>query len=347
MVKITLNGVLCTSIDDVRKSASPKVADFIVEFYGDSDYVVAHTSGSTGVPKEIHLLKSDMRASARITNEFFNLDSKSNLYLALSPDYIAGKMMIVRAIESGANLLYEEPSNCPLSQYDSNDRITFLAVVPSQLMFLINHPEILDKIETIIIGGGKLPERIEYWLADKGVKAYKTYGMTETCSHIALSPVSRNNLPYHSLADVSFATDDRGCLIINAAQFSNSKIVTNDVVELLNEHEFIYKGRFDNVINTGGLKVYPEDVENELSKILTKAKFYVSSQLSDKWGEELILVIEYTGVRAGDKKTGEINQNIIERLRKVLPPYAIPRKYVAVNKIEMTKSGKIIRKSQQ
>lgn len=342
-MKFTLNGKLCCTLDDVRECASEKVADFVAEYLNDAEYVVAHTSGSTGEPKEIHLLKSDMRASAMLTNEFFKLGDSSLMYLSLSPDYIAGKMMIVRAIEAGAGLMEEKPSNEPLGGYDGIEHVSLLAVVPSQLGYLINHPEKLDLVDAMIIGGGKLSERIEYWLADKGVNAYKTYGMTETCSHVALSPVSRSNLPYTAVGDFSFSADERGCLVIAAPRFSENRIVTNDMVELVDERRFYWRGRYDNVINTGGLKVFPEEVEREIAKLLPRARFFVTSQPSEKWGEELVLALEYGGLPEGVKKEGDVRPDMIEKLKKVLPPYAIPRKYIAVKKFKMTDSGKIIR----
>lgn len=339
-----LNGKLCTTIADVKNCASSKVANFIEEYLSDSDNVVAHTSGSTGEPKEIHLKKNDIKTSAKITNNFFNLDKNSLYYLCLSPDYIAGKMMIVRAIEAGCELIETNPSNEPLSTYTGDKRVSLVAAVPSQLGYLINHPEKLDNIDTLIIGGGKLSERIEYWLADKGVNAYKTYGMTETCSHVALSRVSRENLPYTAIGDITFSIDERNCLVINAPHLSTQRFVTNDVIELVDERNFYWKGRFDNVINTGGLKVYPEEVEKEIAKLLPKAKFYVTSIPSEKWGEEVVLVLEYSGVDDNERKEGEVRQDFVEKLKKVLPSYAIPKKYIAVKRFSLTKSGKIIRK---
>ncbi|MGN1258532.1 MAG: AMP-binding protein, partial [Candidatus Limisoma sp.] len=145
------------------------VDEFLAEWRNDDAFVTAHTSGSTGTPKEIRLLKADMLASARATNARFGIGAHSRLLLCLSPDYIAGKMMLVRAIEADAEIVEQKPSNEPMAGYDSNRRVSLLAVVPSQLGYLINHPEYLSLVDTVIIGGGALSERIEHWLADKGV----------------------------------------------------------------------------------------------------------------------------------------------------------------------------------
>lgn len=101
---IRLNGKRYTSANEIESQEDETVTNFLKEWYNNEDYVTGHTSGSTGTPKELHLLKRDMIASAELTNRFFHIGTSSNLLLCLSPSYIAGKMMIVRAILSGANL---------------------------------------------------------------------------------------------------------------------------------------------------------------------------------------------------------------------------------------------------
>ena len=343
-MKIKVNGVVCHSMADVRDNASGAFADFVEEYFNGNEYVTAHTSGSTGDPKAIKLLKIDMRASAQMTNEFFGIDEASVLYLPLSPTYIAGKMMIVRALEANASIYEETPSNSPLSSYEG-PAIDLLAVVPSQLGYLINTPGLLEKVKAMIIGGGKLPERVERWLAERGANAYKTYGMTETCSHVALSKVSATGaLPYVGIGNTTFACDARGCLVINAPQFSSPRYVTNDVVKLVDDRHFYWLGRIDNVINTGGLKVFPEEVETALAGLIPHSRFFITSRPSEKWGEEVVLAIEYRSLPEGTVREGKIKQAFVEQMKKVLPAQSVPRRYIAVSKFKETSSGKIIRR---
>lgn len=342
-MQITINNNICNSLDEIKQFASTETANFIEEYFNELPYVVAHTSGSTGKPKEIHLLKSDMKASAKLTNEQFGLSSDSVFYLNLSPSYIAGKMMIVRALELSAKLFEEKPSNTPLANYNSNERISLGAFVPSQIKYLINNPEKLVIFDNIIIGGGKIPNRLERWLAEQGIRAFNTYGMTETCSHVALAPVGTTPQPFTALGNISFSLDDRDCLVIHAPHFSQKEIVTNDIVNLLSPTEFFWCGRIDNVINTGGLKVFPEEIEPIIGEVITNVRFFVTSQPSEKWGEELVLALEYTTMQDDEQKTGEIRPDFIEKLRLKLPSHAIPRKYIAVKHFKETTTGKIIR----
>ncbi|MCF0186245.1 MAG: AMP-binding protein, partial [Bacteroidaceae bacterium] len=303
-MSLKINNAQCDGVDEVRLVASKEVADFIEEYLNDKDYVVAHTSGSTGEPKEIRLLKDDMRASARLTNEFFGIGPGSVLYLCLSVNYIAGKMMIVRALEAGAEIIEEAPSNTPMAKYDGRELITMLACVPSQIGYLINNPEKLQIVKHLIIGGGKMNPRLERWLAEYGVNAYKTYGMTETCSHVALSHVAREDKSYKALGDVLFSQDQRGCLVIHAPHLMNNEIVTNDVVDLISDTEFMWLGRYDNVINSGGIKIFPEEIERKLVALLPNLRFYIKGAESEKWGEEPVIVFEYPSMPEGTEKWG-------------------------------------------
>lgn len=342
-MQLTINNHLCNSIEEIIHHSSAEVAIFIEEYFNELPYVIAHTSGSTGTPKKIHLLKEDMRASAKLTNEYFKLNSESTFYLNLSPNYIAGKMMIVRALELGAKIIEEEPSNQPLANYTDNKRISLGAFVPSQIKYLINNPEKLVLFDNIIIGGGKISNRLERWLTEQGIRAFSTYGMTETCSHVALAPMGTTPQPYTALGDITFSTDERNCLIIHSPHFSQSKIVTNDIVELLSPTQFMWCGRIDNVINTGGIKVFPETIEPIIGEIIKNVRFFITSQPSDKWGEELVLALEYTSLPERTIKTGMIRPDFIEKMKVKLPGHAIPRYYVAINKFKETSTGKIIR----
>ncbi|MGM9803992.1 MAG: AMP-binding protein [Muribaculaceae bacterium] len=343
-MNITINNILCNTLGDVQKAASPETYRFIAQFLDESNSVEAHTSGSTGQPKPIRLLKSDMQASAELTNRFFSLNSHSLFHLNLSPRYIAGKMMIVRALMLGASIVEEEPSNTPLANYNGTQRISLAAFVPSQIQYLLNNPEKLAMIDAMIIGGGRLAPRLEHWLAEYGANAYLTYGMTETCSHVALAPASKIEMPFKAVGNVTFEADQRQCLIINAPQFSQPRIVTNDVVDLVDNKHFFWRGRFDNVINTGGIKVFPEEIEQKLAPLFPSIRFFITSQPSKKWGEEVVIALEYSSLPPGTLKHGNVQPALIEKMKQLLPPYSIPKKYIATKHFNETTSGKIIRK---
>ena len=343
-MRITINDIACSSLDDVRKVAPQSVWEFIAEFLDDKPYIMAHTSGSTGKPKPISLAKSDMKASARFTNQFFGLTSQSTLHLCLSPDYIAGKMMLVRALESGANIVIEEPGNRPLAHYHGS-RISLAAFVPSQIPYLVTQPDRLALVDAMIVGGGKLVTRWQKSLVDLGAKAYLTYGMTETCSHVALAPVADTPQPYTALGDVHFDVDGNDCLIIDVPHFTNSHFETRDVVQLIDSRHFYWKGRFDNVIVTGGVKVHPEEVEAKIAPLMGDKRFYITSAPSDKWGDEVVLVVEDGSSPSEKPVLRPLPADLEQRLKQVLPRYSVPKHYVMLGEFPLTSSGKVKRQT--
>lgn len=305
--------------------------EFIREWTDSSATVGAHTSGSTGAPKEIRLLKADMRASAMRTNAFFRLGQGSVYLCPLSPDYIAAKMMIVRALENNGQIIMARPSN----EIVIPDGITvdLLAIVPSQTDSLLRSPESAARIRNIIIGGAELSEERRRGLVGCGYNAYETYGMTETCSHVALRKIGSEY--FRALPGIEFSCDRRGCLTIHIDNFSTEYFTTNDMVELCDSKAFRWLGRYDNVINTGGIKIYAEQLEKEIAAIIGNTfPFYITSQPSEKWGYEIVMVAE---------TSEESVAAVCRSIALAMPHTHVPKRYIAVSALPRTASGKIRR----
>lgn len=309
---------------------TPEAESFLKQWYNSADYIIAHTSGSTGAPKEIKLLKSDMLVSARATNLFFDITAGDTLLCPLSADYIAGKMMIVRAIAADARLILEKPSNSPLKEdYGS---VKLMPVVPSQIPAI--PVERLASVENLLIGGAPLSPIQENYVRSLGVKAYASYGMTETASHVALRKIGSEDY-YDALPGISFKCDSDSCLNIVAPAFSFGSLQTNDVVELLSETRFHWLGRRDNVVISGGIKLHPELIEKKLTGIIDN-NFFTVGVSDDKWGEKLVLCVENGLSCSVDELKILLSQH--------LDPYEIPKEIRILDSFEYTSSGKIIRR---
>ncbi|HFC00158.1 MAG TPA: hypothetical protein ENJ53_05080 [Phaeodactylibacter sp.] len=364
---IRLNGRFFKS-SDLRAMASVStmplwkkdIFDFILEWLDEQPTIIAHTSGTTGTPKKIFLEKNKMIASALKTGAFFfkkelndgvkenNFPKNKNVkaLLSLSPKYIAGKMMIVRAFVLGWDLTLVEPSGHPLQAIDFGE-MDFAAMVPLQVLNTLQNKKerhLFSKIKKTIIGGGVVTDTLYRLLqnlpaAPNGVKndCYATYGMTETITHIAVKKLNGNDASdyYQTLENVSITKDLRGCLVIDAPDVASQKIVTNDLVKIISPRQFQWLGRYDNVINSGGIKIIPEEVERLLQPFFTQ-RFFVSSQPDEVLGSRLILVIEGKSFSKKEKLNAFIKNN--------LPKYFIPKAIFFVEKFEETDSGKIKRK---
>ena len=321
---------------------------FIDEWNNDSAYVEVKTSGSTGEPKRMLVEKRRMLNSARITCDFLGLKPGDTALLCMSTDYIAGKMMVVRSIERGLKLIEVEPCGHPLdikhltlnikhSQFSIfNFQFDFAAMVPMQVYNSLQVPEEKERLMAIrhlIIGGGAIDEAMEAELRTFPHAVWSTYGMTETLSHIALRRLSGPEASewYMPFPTVKLSTTDEGCLVIDAPEVCAQTLTTNDIVELKSDGRFRIRGRKDNVICSGGIKIQIEEVEQILKKYM-RVPYIISKRKDEKFGEIVVLLTE------GD--TAEA-QTICEQ---VLPKYHQPKVYLHVNQIPLTETGKPARK---
>jgi o-succinylbenzoate---CoA ligase len=300
------------------------VGDFLLDWFDGKSYIEMHTSGSTGIPKIIRVDKQAMVNSALATGDFFELHAGNKALHCLPVKYVAGKMMLVRAMILGLDLEFVAPSSHPLRNVEGN--FDFAAMVPLQTQNSISE---LHRIKKLIVGGAKINSALENQLKKLPTQVFETYGMTETISHIAAKSVGEK--AFTVLPNVTISYDDQNCLDIHAPRISDDVIETNDVVELVNENQFVFLGRIDNVINSGGIKLLPEQIEEKLADKIEQ-RYFISSKEDKELGEKIILVIEGTSF--------DVATSIFDELDK----YEKPKEILFVPKFKETGNGKIIRK---
>lgn len=309
-----------------------EVQTFLSEWYNDSPLIEVKTSGSTGKPKTITLQKSKMIISAKKTLDHFQIKPNETAFLCLSSSTIAGKMMIIRAIVGELNLVIGPLSSNPLDEYDK--QIDFIAMVPLQLHnSLKNNIQKLREIRTIIIGGGVVSDELLLNTLHSGVTAHQTFGMTETISHVATKRIGIGQEEnYHALNGIKFSCAHNNQLVIHYPEIGLDSLKTNDIVKLIDEQTFQWKGRADFIINSGGIKLNPEQIEKDLSHLISCA-FFIFGLKDPLLGEKIILIIE-------SKTTLNITKEI---LNKILTKHSIPKEIIYISSFVRTNSGKINR----
>ncbi|MDD3961727.1 MAG: AMP-binding protein [Bacteroidales bacterium] len=301
IVMITINGIVYSVCEImswaekmIRKAETPEwekdLYAFLLAWYDDSDRIEQQTSGSTRHPRNLRLLKTHMENSARQTAQFFQLQNGDNALLCLSTNYIAGKMMVVRAIVQGLNLITVPPASLPQVP---EVPVHLAAMVPFQVSGLLNYQKKFDTIKRLLLGGSPvdslLRERLHWFPGD----VYATYGMTETCSHIAVQRLNGTNPDkgFVPLPGVNVSLNANSCLIINAPMVSSGVVYTTDRATVMPDGTFQIHGRVDFVINSGGIKIYPEMVEKELAEKLRRRVMLVG--IPDPiLGQRAVLVLE-------------------------------------------------------
>ncbi len=316
---------------------------FIKSWLSDQNEFLLKTSGSTGTPKEIKFSRYQLIKSARRSIETFKLKPGQTALACLNIEFVAGKMMIIRAIEGDLNLIVVTPNANPLTQITPGQIIDFVAMTPLQVE---GAQEVsarkFDYIKKLLIGGVGLHTQLESKLQKLKPTIYHSYSMTETLSHVALRSVNglEKSDIYHALKGVSFSRDERNCLIIRDRILEIKGLITNDIVELIDDKSFKWIGRYDNVINSGGIKIQIEKIEQQVKEMLHGLgiiqPFCILSTPDKILTNKMILLIEY-----GETMLDEVY--ILQILKNNLPRYHNPKALSQIPELIYTKSGKIDR----
>ena len=311
-----------------------ELEEFLEQWHNDQPTIEVQTSGSTGRPKKMLVEKRRMEASARITCQFLGLHEGDTALLCMPLDYIAGKMMVVRALTCNLQLVSLKPTSHPMK--DLAEVPTFAAMVPMQVynsLLVPEERERLQQIKHLIIGGGAIDDAMAKELKTFPNAVWSTYGMTETLSHIALRRLSGSEATewYTPFSGVALALSSEGCLVIDAPEVAEKTIRTHDLAEIKNGR-FRILGRTDNAISTGGVKVLAEEIEQKLRKHL-RVPYLITKRKNDRFGEVVVMLVE-------TKCVGWVKDICQARL----PEFWRPRVYIPVDHIPLTETGKPARK---
>lgn len=341
---IYYEGVRYSLSEELKPGSTHPAFQFCIEWLNGRTEFELQTSGSTGEPKKIKVTRPQLISSAQLTLSVLGLQPNETALVCLDIRYIAGIMMLVRALEGGLNIVLVNPSANPFESIPDSMPIDFVALVPYQVEAILksDHGARLDTMKVVLIGGAPVSEKLKTALEPFRAAIYSTYGMTETLSHIALQRLSgaAAQKKFQALAGISLSRDERGCLIIQAPHLREAPIVTNDLVELYPGNSFRWLGRIDHVINSGGIKIFPEEIEHQLQPIFSEFglsnRFFIMAAPDSSLGEVLMLVVEGTL----DKS---LQQNLLASMKQKLPAYRAPRLIETVSHFVNTETGKVNR----
>ena len=325
-------------------SFQEEVFDFCRQWKLGKNEFLFHTSGSTGKPKPSYLSRLSMIESANMTMDWLHLQEGDNVLLCLPIEYIAGAMMLVRALVLKLNIVLVEPSQNPLEEITKPINIHLASFVTTQWSTILqSNPNLFtffSEVKGILIGGSELTSSVELLTKEIQLPIFQTYGMTETSSHIAFRQISSEDAIYQCLKDVQIKLNDQGCLCIHSPSTLNQWIETNDVAELIHVNQFSILGRNDFAINSGGRKIHPEIIEKCCHSFFAQhsitCKTFAYGLDDDFYGQKLVLFIE---------TIDELNIQIqlIDYLKLNLESWEVPKQFIVLPEFLYTKTGKIDR----
>ncbi|MEN2281060.1 AMP-binding protein [Algoriphagus sp. SE2] len=348
MFELIIGSKRFSSLNDFQRIPSdlPEFAvegfSFCKEWLSGQQFFELKTSGTTGSPKIIKVERSQMHESALATQEYFNIQKGIKSLCCMNAKYIAGKMMLVRAMIWESPITLVEPSSNPFATLPKNLNPRFVAMAPLQVeQSLKLNSEDLKQIDYLLIGGAPISKKLKSLILENKLNAFQTFGMTETVSHIALASIQEGKLIYEILPGVQFGLDKRGAIWTKSAMSNGQLIQTNDLVKLVSENSFEWLGRADFVINSGGVKLHPEILEPKMESIISthfpESDFFLFGIPDEYLGQRLVLFIE------SDAEEKEKAKNLHEELKANLEKYESPKEVYLIKKFTRTDSGKINR----
>lgn len=318
---------------------------FLQSWMNGDDTFLQFTSGSSGEPKPVQISRQQMLDSARLTIQHLHLNELEACLLAISAEYIGGKMLLVRALECDMNVHIAEPSSHVFSSLDKNHSYGLASVVPLQLQELLTDETAVQNVEKfshLLIGGAPVSGLLELKLKQlKGVRLWHTYGMTETVSHVALRCINAEQSSdyYTAFSGVELDLDSRGCLKIKAAVTGNEWLQTNDVAVLQSANTFSIIGRLDEIINSGGIKIPTQLIEAKIATILIErgltCRFFVGAIPDERLGQKVVLVMEVSSMSEAE------GDEILQVLKHQLPRFWAPSNLFFMERFLLTGSGKL------
>lgn len=317
-----------------------KVISIIKDWNSGKDHFTFQTSGSTGKPKTLNFTREQILQSARRTNNTFKLSPGQTVLCCLSVGFVAGFMMIIRALEGNLSLIIEEPSSYPLNAFEDLF-IDFVAMTPNQVRYsLDSNIDKFNHLGKLLIGGAGIHPELENKLRNLPCEVFHSYAMTETLTHVALRNISEKQKNYQALPGITFEVDGNDCLKVNDLMLQIYNLQTNDIVRLEGDRSLKWIGRQDLVINTGGIKVQIESLEIDIQRVLSKnaikVPFCVAAQPDAILSNRIVLLIE------AEEETFE-EEELSQLLKSKLPKYYDPKLILKVPEIFYTSTGKINR----
>ncbi len=362
MTGLTLNGKFFTTEWIAENFRNLKPAQFseheraTLSFCGrwlsGVEQFIVPTSGSTGRPKRTALTRAQMTLSAHMTGKTLHLQPGERALVCLSPAHIAGLMMLMRGFVLDLQLTVVEPSSNPFESLDFENTppFDFASFVPLQMLTILSagekYRDFLNKMKAILVGGAPVSISLLKQIQKLDASIYQTFGMTETVSHMALRRLNgpEASESYRALPGVEIGQDARGCLTIKSALINNQLMITNDRVELKSRNNFMWLGRIDHVINSGGVKVQAEKVEWAIEETLfemneLQREFFVGALPDERYHEIVTAIFE------GEPLSPEKENEILTALSKKLHKYEIPKRLFYLDTFVRTRTGKIDRKA--
>ena len=313
--------------------------------------VVIATSGSTGQPKGVELSAAALRASAASSLARIGARPGQRWLCCLPGFHVAGIQVLVRSLLAGVEPVVTARVDAEIA---ATAGCAHVSLVPTQLRRLLDAGAPLDAFDTILLGGAAPPAGLLDDARAAGARVVVTYGMSETCGGCVYDgwPLDGVQVDLDSGGLIRIAgpvlfsgyrpagtpggpSGSGSCGGHGASGHGGRWFRTSDLGSLDAGGRLTVRGRADDVINTGGEKVVPGEVEAVLGTIDGVKDVVVVGVPDADWGE-IVTAVVVPANPAAPPDLGRLRAQVRGRL----PGYAAPRRMLLAAELPMLPSGK-------
>jgi O-succinylbenzoic acid--CoA ligase len=332
-LEITMELILKNGIPTEALKNYAAESDWVKRWNSRDSNFTFLTSGTSGSAKEILFSREQIEKSAWRTAQFFKWSDGMEVLHSLPMQYVAGRMNVLRALITKQSVWKMTPK----VEMTSNDfyrleNIEWWTLTPPMLSsFLSIEQPVLTKAK-LLVGGAPVVQSLIDKAQGVGNEIWESYGAAETLTHIALRKLNGNDKSkgFKPLHGVSIKMTEQGMAIDDG--FLGNAVVTSDLGTWINDKEFIVEGRIDDIINSGGVKINPLEVEKIIHQHMKEAGFVKGSK-DDRWGQIVTWVVKYDTIIPQDWQDWFISQPLLK-----------PKLIVRVDVLPQNENGKWIRK---
>ena len=342
----------------------------ISDVSGDTAAALLYTSGTTGKPKGACITHRNLAESARTLAGVWKLGPWDRLLHALPLYHAHGLLTAINALLVAGGSIVFLPRFEPVEVIKALPQCTVMMGVPTQYARLLKEPDlalaIKDTFRIAISGSAPLPAEVsERFQAVTGQRLIERYGLTETAIITAVPAEIEDRSGWVGWAlpgvEIRAARDDRSCAdrdVVGVLETrghnvfsgywrrpeataeaftSDGWFITGDVAEIDRTGCVRLLGRSKDLIISGGLNVYPKEVEDVLDSLTGGSKCAVFGVPHPDFGEAVVAVLEL-GSEAEFDEPG-----LLRAARQQLAAYKVPKRILPVQAIPINKMGKVLK----
>jgi o-succinylbenzoate---CoA ligase len=306
--------------------------------------LIVHTSGTAGSPKLAQFGRRAIDAAVASSTLALEASDEDRWLCCLPLSHVGGLLVLLRAIVLGAPVAVH-------TRFDpeavlAEPGIAFTSVVPTMLGRLVETGADLSSFRAILVGGAHLPPDLRTRAERAGANVVETYGLTETCGGVVYEGVPLPGTQMRIDADGGIQL--RGPTLMqgyrfdaagSAAEFTDDGwLRPGDAGEIDRDGRLHIVGRIDDLINTGGERVWPDQVEAALRDHPGVREVAAGGRLDPEWGQHVAVWV----VPADPAHPPSLDE-LRAFAARTLPRYAAPRELTLADRLPRTLSGKLRR----